>query len=194
MPHLPPSAFDSFAYVDAAVAGWVRSHSGAALTAFMGAVSLVHSQAVLWAFAAVFALYAWKRGERQWARITIIVVPAGLLLNTLLKLVFARARPVLDGVASSYDTYSFPSGHAAGSTLVYGLLAAYIASHTSRPGLRWLAFAAAAAMIVLVASSRLVLGVHFASDVAGGVAWAALWVWLWIAILAPKRRLPRAEP
>lgn len=187
VPHLPAHFFDSFASFDAAAAAWVRSHANPALTQFMAYISLAHSQVVLYAVGFALALYTWKRGEPRWSALAIIVIPAGLALNALFKVVFARARPLIDGVPSAYGTYSFPSGHSAGAMLVYGYVAAYIAFHSTLLAVRVGAIVFALVMVTLVAFSRLVLGVHFASDVTAGVAWAAAWACAWIIALAPRR-------
>ena len=189
MPNLPDHFFDSFASFDAAAAASVRSHTNPAITHFMADISLAHSQVVLYAVGLALALYAWKRGEPRWSALAIIVIPAGLALNSLLKVAFARARPLIDGVPSAYATYSFPSGHSAGATLVYGFIAAYVAFHSTVLAVRVAAMVVALVMVALVAVSRLVLGVHFASDVVAGVAWAAIWACAWIAALAPRRRV-----
>ena len=102
----------------------------------------------------------------------------GLLLNVLMKLAFHRARPVFDDPLLTLSTYSFPSGHVAGSTILYGLVVVWVFGHTRRRSRRLLAVAGAFAAIGLVAFSRMYLGVHYLSDVsaafAEGVAWLAL--------------------
>ena len=188
MPHLHATSFDSFASFDAAAAAFVRAHTSPALSHVMAGISLVHSQVVLYAVGIALGFYAWKRGEPRWTMIALVVIPGGLALNALFKLAFARARPLIEGMPSQYDTYSFPSGHSAGATFVYGFLAAYIAFHSSTRSVRVAAFVAAFVMVALVAMSRLVLGVHFASDVSVGVAWAAVWTAGWIFGLAPRRQ------
>jgi undecaprenyl-diphosphatase len=95
-----------------------------------------------------------------------------------MKLAFHRARPVLDDPLLTLASYSFPSGHVAGSTLMYGLIVAWAFTRTRRPLVRAAVVAAAAGAIVLVAFTRMYLGVHYLSDVvaafAEGVAWLAL--------------------
>ena len=62
-----------------------------------------------------------------WNRVTwrnrTLTMPAGMILNVLLKNLFERGRPVFDHPLVALATYSFPSGHAAYSTMLYGLLA-----------------------------------------------------------------------
>jgi hypothetical protein len=84
----------------------------------------------------------------------------GLTLTLALKHGFALPRPPGAGT----DGFGFPSGHAIGATVVYGGLAGLVAPDDRRvPGV-------AAALVVLVATSRVVVGVHYLVDVVVGVA------------------------
>lgn len=90
-----------------------------------------------------------------------------LIFTSLLKLVLRRARPVNDYVRGMlFQTFSFPSGHAAGAVVSYGLAAAVIVG-------KWPEFSLAAWSIALflwlmIGLSRIYLGAHYASDVIGG--------------------------
>ena len=112
--------------------------------------------------------------------VTVFVcVAGGLTLNVLMKLAFQRARPVFDEPLLTLTSYSFPSGHVAGSTLIYGLIVAWIVrAERARPLVALRSSLAAAGAIALVAFTRMYLGVHYLSDVAAafaeGVAWLAL--------------------
>src|SRR3546814_7547343 len=76
---------------------------------------------------------------------------------------FGRARPDLIDHLDHVSSASYPSGHATSAAVVY-LLLAWLAP----PRWRFFAWALAAAMIVLNGFSRIMLGVHWASDIAGG--------------------------
>jgi len=179
--------FARFSSIDSTSAAWVAAHSGPGLHVAMRTISEAHSQPLLWVFAGLIAAYTGMRREYRWMAIALCAIPTGLLLNILLNEVFARMRPPLLAGTPAYDTYSFPSGHAAGATLVYGVLAAYLASRFPRPRPRALIIAGAILMVALVCFSRLVLGVHYVSDVVAGVAWATIWVAAWVTLLAPRR-------
>jgi undecaprenyl-diphosphatase len=72
--------------------------------------------------------------------------------------------------------YSFPSGHAMGSTIVFGALS-YLAFRSAtrwRWKAAWLAFAWT--LIAAISFSRVYLGVHWISDVGAGIAAGAMWV------------------
>lgn len=101
-----------------------------------------------------------------------------MLLNVLMKYAFHRARPSFDDPLLVLTTYSFPSGHVAGATLFYGVVAAMLISRTAAWRWRVMVVLAAITMVALVALTRVYLGVHYLSDVlaafAEGVAWLAL--------------------
>lgn len=118
--------------------------------------------------------------RRRWLLLTFLVTSwtGGVLINTVTKAIFVRPRPNFDAPLATAMFYSFPSGHAMFSAIVYGMLAFLLARQTKNVWLRVLIVAAAAALVALVGFSRLYLGVHYFSDVAAGVllglAWLAL--------------------
>jgi undecaprenyl-diphosphatase len=163
--------------LDVEIATWMHEHQLPALTAFMAAVSYLHSWP-LTMLAALFGLYLlWNRLHR-WALIVACSVPGGMLLNSVVKVVVHRERPTLSGLSAALTTYSFPSGHALGTTVVYGVIALYLMTRARRWGARLAIALLAAVLVVLVATSRVYLGVHYTSDVIAGategIAWLAL--------------------
>jgi undecaprenyl-diphosphatase len=155
--------------LDQDVSQFFASHHRGALTAAMDIVSTVHQTAYV--LAATAAVACWRAFRRDWgsARL-LLVVPAGMLLNVGMKNIFRRARPAWDDPLVQLATYSFPSGHAVASTVFYGMLCALVFDHTRSPLWRGLALAAAMSMVLLVCTSRVVLGAHFLVDVLAGMA------------------------
>ena len=100
------------------------------------------------------------------------------LLSVLLKLVFQRARPGAEGLYLIHtpQSYSFPSGHALGATgVLFGLV--LVARAVGVRGVYLALLASAVFFLVLgVATSRVYFGVHFPSDVIGGLLAGAGWV------------------
>ncbi len=119
---------------------------------------------------------------RRWvlAGAWVVATAAGGLLNVLLKELFERPRPLHDHGLVTETSFSFPSGHASGSMLIYSLLGYLIVRHTPKA---WHIPTAVAmvAIIIFVGSSRVILQVHYFSDVLAGYASAAAWVALCIA-------------
>ena len=108
---------------------------------------------------------------------------SGWALYGLLKFLFQRARPhVIPRLMHGGGWYAFPSGHATLAPLVFGL-GALIWSAPWPRATRLALIGAAALLSLLIAFSRVYIGVHWPSDVAGGLlvgtGWAALWVWWW---------------
>lgn len=94
------------------------------------------------------------------------VACAAFMTNTLIKSIVQRDRPVTAELLG-LQSFSFPSGHTAGSTIAYGLLAIVLVTIVPK---RWRPAIAiiATLMIVLVGVSRVYLGAHYPSDVLGG--------------------------
>ena len=121
------------------------------------------------------AIWLWWRGHRHSAITLAAVTMIGRGINSLVKLDVARDRPDLEAHLMVEHTNSYPSGHAAGS-MIFFLALALLLAHRG-PWRRWAA-AAAILVSVLVGLSRVMLGVHWPSDVVGGWAFCALWVLL----------------
>ena len=111
------------------------------------------------------AWLVWKARRR--AALVIMAVPilAGVT-NSLLKEAFARARPDIVPHLDSIGNLAYPSGHAA-NAMAFFLLAVLILAH-KRPAF-WRS--AAIALALVIGTSRLMLGVHWPSDVIGGWLW-----------------------
>jgi undecaprenyl-diphosphatase len=179
-------AGEELAAFDVALAAALVRHLDAATLALFGALTHLGDPQVLWPIGlGVVLVLAW-RGERLLAAGWITATGGGALLNFLLKRLFERSRPVHEHGFASADGFSFPSGHASGSLLIYGMLAYLVVRHTPP---RWHPPVAATALllIVFVGASRVLLQVHWFSDVLAGWAHAAAWTALCIAALETVR-------
>ncbi|MGE5228356.1 MAG: phosphatase PAP2 family protein, partial [Deltaproteobacteria bacterium] len=107
----------------------------------------------------------WWSGRMLQALYLALSVAAAMIINPVLKQVFARARPVDDPLVTVSST-AFPSGHTTTATTIATALAV-IAWPTRW---RWPVIAAAAVFSLAMAVSRVYLGVHWPSDVMGGLA------------------------
>ena len=118
------------------------------------------------------AAWLWHRGRRGLALHLFVMQVGAFTMNPLLKEFFDRPRPELWEMRGQFAWASYPSGHAIAS--VASLFTIAIVLRRER-GWGW-PFPAAIAMLVLTAYSRLYLGVHWPTDVVGGLIMGAIWL------------------
>ena len=128
-----------------------------------------------WAIAVVVVGYlAWRRLWRLVGFYATAVL-GGLALVNLVKGLVGRARPTFPDPVAHAGGASFPSGHAMGATVLYGAIFLLFAPLLPRWG-RWLAGAVVALLVAAVCASRVLLGVHYTSDVVAGAVLGAAWL------------------
>lgn len=159
--------------------GWV--------TAFWVGVSWLGDVAPRVTVAAVTVLaLLYLRRWRSAAFITGLLL-SGIALSTLIKHWVGRPRPDLVVHLDQVSSASFPSGHALNSTLFYLGVAMLVAQFMHRRGQRWALYALASGLSLAIGISRVVLGVHYPSDVIASWAISAAWLWLWFGAAAYYR-------
>ncbi len=119
-------------------------------------------------------------------------------LNTLIKTAVDRTRPHLPHAVATAHGNSFPSGHAQAATVGCGILVLIFLPAVRRSRRPWL-YGGAALVVALIGFSRIALGVHYVSDVIGGVIIGGAWLLAMTAAFSAWRReehkpqLPRSE-
>jgi membrane-associated phospholipid phosphatase len=162
--------------IDTNVHSWARDQRSQGSTLFFTAFTQLGSPVGLGIVVVLVAAALALRGRYRWAGYLLFTTGVGSLLVIQLKVFFSRARPDLAAAIRSAHGYSFPSGHAMGTTIVFGALS-YLILRAHQPWKRRAAgLAAAACVIVAVSLSRVYLGVHWISDIGAGVAAGTLWV------------------
>ena len=158
------------------------------LFSFIGSVAFVVGAIIVAAI--VFLRLKWRH-----AAIFLLLTMIGeVLLELALKAFFQRARPEAFFNYPLPSTYSFPSGHALGSFCFYGVLAWLITRRIENHAAQIAIWIVAAAIILLIGTSRVYLGVHYPSDVLAGYAAGFFWV-LTVALtdlLIKKRRAEKS--
>ena len=121
--------------------------------------------------------------RRQWGLAVVCAVATGVggALNWLLKHAFERVRPDHDHGYASVAGWSFPSGHSSAAMAVYGM-ACYLLWRLAPPAWRLPGTALLAALIMAIGLSRILLQVHFVSDVLAGFAISLAWLALCVAV------------
>lgn len=169
--------------IDGNVATWLHVRATPQVTDFMAAISLLGAPTTLTIMAVAGSLLLLYRRRYAEAAMVSTVVLGGNFLNFCLKHLIQRGRPLFDDPLFSLPTYSFPSGHAMATTVFYGLLAIYVSVSARQRYAASIAIGAAVLIVALVSFSRVYLGLHYLSDVIGGlsegIAWLALSVIAW---------------
>ena len=121
------------------------------------------------------------QGMHRTALFVFLASVGGWVLNSLLKLVFARPRPDVVPHLRDVMSLSFPSGHAMTSAAVYLTLGAMLMRISERRLTKIYCMAIAMLATLLIGASRVYLGVHYPTDVLAGwmmgMSWAVV-CWL----------------
>lgn len=117
-----------------------------------------------------------RRGRRGDAAFVGLAVLGITVLVVALKAIYERARPEGVSAIALPHSYSFPSGHAATAVVLYGALGLLLAER-ARSRKRAAAWLVAASLVAFaIGASRVLLNVHFVSDVAAGFAVGLAWL------------------
>jgi len=133
-------------------------------------------------------------GKRNMALFVCGSVLGGLIVATILKDIFERARPDLVPRVAYFSGDSFPSGHSMMSAVAYFTLAALLARSHERTRLKAYFLLLAVLLTVAIGATRVYLGVHWPTDVLAGWTAGSVWAllcWLAARSLQRRRRLER---
>jgi membrane-associated phospholipid phosphatase len=170
---------DALSGVDSAAARWARADGGPTTHRILEDITSLASTEWVVAIAVVVGAVELARIPSRWIPVFLLVVVAGdSLVTNLVKEGVDRARPTLDPAAAALGP-SFPSGHSSTAAATFAALALLVGRrrpHAQKAVLAGLAVGLA----VAVACSRVLLDVHWLSDVVGGLALG----WGWFALCA----------
>jgi membrane-associated phospholipid phosphatase len=153
-------------------------------------VTLLGDPLLLTALAALLAGWLVLSGRRRLALYVVVARVGAVVLSSVLKVVIDRVRPVFDEPVAVALGGSFPSGHALGSAAFYLTTAVVLRPLLTRRRRRTALRAVLVAAVVVplaVAASRVLLGVHYLTDVAAGLLLGAGWAALVTAAFAAWR-------
>ena len=168
---------DSLGRADAGVSRWLAGERTADLnevTTYTSDAGGTLTVAALAVVAVAFAAFAWRRWREP--MLVAVAVAGEVLVFLLVTMLVDRDRPPVRHLDEAPPTSSFPSGHTAATIVLWGSLAV-LANERARSALvRNLFLVLAFVMPLLVASSRLYRGMHYLTDVLGGVLLGVLWL------------------
>jgi undecaprenyl-diphosphatase len=168
---------------DDAILLWAHAHTSPVLDGLALLGGALGSGAAAWLAIAGGTVVLWRTRHHWSALLLWASVIGGRILNTELKGFFDRPRPSLVhgdlhllGVTVAFPSNpSFPSGHAITSVIVFGTLAYLVVRIEPTARLRHWTVGVALAIILLIGTSRIYLGVHYPSDVLAGYLVGFLW-------------------
>jgi undecaprenyl-diphosphatase len=168
---------DALAGIDASAARWAQEHSGATSHRILEAITSLASTEWVIAVAVVVGAIEWARVPSRWIPVYLAIVTVGdsLVTNTV-KGAVDRARPAIEPVAATLGP-SFPSGHSSTAAAFFAALA-LLAGRRRPPAEKAVLAGLAVGVAVAVACSRVLLDLHWLSDVVGGLALG----WGWFAL------------
>ena len=126
----------------------------------------------------IVLLITLKKKQKIMVLSNVIIVT---ILNQLLKVVFMRPRPEIMRLIEEQG-YSFPSGHSMVSTAIYGLLIYLIYKNVKNKYIKYTLCAILSILILIICLSRIYLGVHYASDVIGGICFSIAYLIIFINV------------
>lgn len=133
--------------------------------------------------------YLLLTGKIRAACFILIAVISGVALSHGLKFIFERPRPDLVEAHAQIFTLSFPSAHSTMSAVAYLTLGALLTRLNPSYRSKIYVLGCAALLAVVIGVSRLVLGVHWPTDILAGWAIGAAWALLcWAVFLMLQRR------
>ncbi len=161
---------------DEAAEAWVEQQITPVHTGLMLLLTQLASTGVMVVLTALVAAVLVLRRSDYWLGRLGLSVPGCILLNEVLKYLFHRSRPALAHPLVKLESYSFPSGHAVSATVFYGFVAILLCSSVPSRVRRVVIRLGAIALILAVGFSRVYLGVHYPTDVLGGMFEGAAWL------------------
>lgn len=108
------------------------------------------------------------------------------ILVSIFKHLFKRIRPNINRLVKEKG-YSFPSGHTTNSTCFYGILIYFLI--TNNPSFAYIIVISLIILVLLIAISRIYLGVHFFSDVIGGILLGTTQIFIYVYFMSNVLRL-----
>lgn len=166
---------DGAALLDPHVTAWVVAHRSGWLTIVMRIVTWLGSTAVIIPLAVIVGV--WFVVRRRWWQLAFLAaaIAGAVGLYTIVKFLVGRPRPPSAIWIGHFSGAAFPSGHTTQSVAFYAMLAIIFGAGRSAAA-KTVLWCAAALVAAVVGASRIYLGAHWLTDVAGGYALGACWV------------------
>jgi len=175
--------------LDEAVSSRLNAHAQASSTTvdlFLAVTFLGTSRCLIWMSVGIVAILL-VLGHWRFSAAWTVTQLVSIVLIEHVKSAFARSRPPYNGMFTIEDSYSFPSGHALGSIVTFGMIAYLVRIGWSQAAWQRIGIGVCITLIALIGFSRVYLGVHYLSDVVAGYLLGAAWLAFALALIEDIR-------
>ncbi|UII56892.1 phosphatase PAP2 family protein [Cytobacillus spongiae] len=180
--------------VDEAVARFIQTLFQEKTYPFFKGITFLGSKLMIGAISLFVIAFLWIVRKDYVGVVTFtFAVAIGYEGNMLLKGLIGRQRPSGEHLVH-VNSLSFPSGHAMVGLILFSFIAYFIITMVESRLVKWISVTLGAVIIIFIGVSRVVLQVHYPTDVIGGYALGITWTSLWISIQQSlKERLGRVK-
>jgi membrane-associated phospholipid phosphatase len=171
------AAHDAFGRADASIERWLAGHRGGVLntaTAVLSAIANTKAVTVAGLALAAVAGLTWRRWREPMLLVIALVGEVAIFLSV--SAIVHRSRPPVLRLDVAPPTSSFPSGHTIAAVVLYGALGVLATERFRGRALHLFAVIVAIVVPLLVGASRMYRGMHYPTDVAGGLAVGVAWL------------------
>lgn len=161
---------DQLTAFDSTIQNLVRGDLPAWATTFFKSITVLGNTSSQVVWIALFAGYFFF--GKNWRAESCLVLTSGSLaggLILLLKNLYARPRPAIEWLIEEHG-FSFPSGHTTGAMMIFGALLIVLIQRMDKSKLKQALQFLLVGLIVLIPLSRIYLGVHYPTDIIGGLS------------------------
>ena len=166
----------------------VAAHRAAGLTRLTSVLTSLGSLVILSPLVALAVVVLWRWNRRPDGLLLVTVAAGSALLPTLTKVIVGRPRPPVEHL-TQVSSSSFPSEHAFQAAAIY-LALAFLLGRSWPAVWQRVLIGTALVLAVVVAGSRVYLGVHYPTDVTAGLIVGWIWSWLLVGQTPPPRPSP----
>lgn len=169
---------------------WFAGHRSAGWNTLTNVASLAGDTPAAIALS-VLAFFALRLILHRWRESMLLAVSmlGEVAIFSSVASAVGRHRPAVSHLDGSPPTSSFPSGHTAAATVFYGILVLVVFRYCKRFVWRFLAVAFASFVVLSIGLSRLYRGMHFPTDICGGIELGLLWITVtWFVLLRGHAR------
>lgn len=172
---------------DEAVLTWMGQHRISWIERSLLEITALGTALVAFVVVGTAGAFLYFTNHKYSTFLLLFSTAGGIILNNILKLAYDRDRPSVFTWSTHASSSSFPSGHSMSAAVVYGTIAFLLARLQPKRWSRALTITVALLLVGLIGVSRLYLGVHYPSDVLGGVVIGLAWAGFCVAGLEAVR-------